>query len=322
MNVADATMRREAGAAPDAGSFRADCLRGLRGSPKAIPCKWLYDAEGSRLFELICDAPEYYVSRIETALLKRAVPALAELLPLDTALVEFGSGASRKTRILLDGLDMLTSYVPIDISASELARAAAKIERDYAWLEMFPLEGDFTARLSLDPALSCRHRLGFFPGSTFGNFTPREAALFLDRARDLLGSGSRLLIGIDLVKDAAALEAAYDDGQGLTAAFNRNLLVRANRELGATFDIEQFDHRAVWNAACSRVEMHLVSRTAQRTAVAGCEITFEAGETIHTENCYKVSEAALARMLERSGWSIEARWVSADPAYAVVLARG
>lgn len=318
MNASSAVAHQpslRSGASP----FLTDCLKGLMRARKSIPCKWLYDQEGSRLFELICETPEYYVPRIETKLLSEAAPEIAGLLRPDTALVEFGSGASRKTRILLDELDSLTCYVPIDISSAELARATAAIEADYPWLEVMPIVGDFTMPVDLGHALLFNDRLGFFPGSTLGNFAPDEAMQFLADVRNVLGLGSRFLIGVDLIKDPAQLRAAYDDVAGVTAAFNRNILVRANRELGSDFDPEQFDHRAVWNEDVSRIEMHLVSRVAQTVKLAGDILTLAEGEAIHTENSYKYSEAALIEISQAGGWRMERCWLSSDPAYAIAL---
>ena len=234
------------------------------------------------------------------------------------ALVEFGSGASTKTRLLLDAAPQVGVYAPIDISPVALDEAAAAIRRDYPGLTVAPLLEDFTRAMALPSEAQGRPVTGFFPGSTIGNFTPEEAAEFLTQARGLLGAGARFLVGIDLVKDPATLVAAYDDAAGVTAAFNLNLLRRINRELGADFDLSRFAHRAVWNAAQSRIEMHLESLADQRVRVAGRTFRFAAGETLHTENSCKFTVEGFAALAARAGWSLEARWVSPEPAFAVV----
>ena len=307
------------GAMPPEERFLADCHEGLRQRQKAIPCKWLYDDEGSRLFELICGTAEYYPSRTEAALLREAAPSIGDVLEPDTALIELGSGASRKTRLLLDVIDQITSYVPIDISPAELARATTAIGGDYPWLELFPIVGDFTTTIDLGAASMFTARLGFFPGSTLGNFAPDEAIVFLSGARTLLGEDGRLLLGIDLAKAVETLLAAYDDAEGVTAAFNLNLLARMNRELGGDIDLDAFRHRAMWNGACSRIEMHLVAERHQLVTLAGAAFSFRAGETIHTENSYKYDVAELAELFAASGWTVERRWISEAPAYGLFL---
>jgi dimethylhistidine N-methyltransferase len=232
--------------------------------------------------------------------------------------VEFGSGASVKTRILLDAAPQIAVYAPIDISHAALDEAAAVIRRDYPELTVAPLLEDFTRALSLPHAAQGRPVTGFFPGSTIGNFTPDEALALLSGARTLLGSGARFLVGIDIVKDEATLVAAYDDAQGVTAAFNKNLLARINREVGADFDLDAFAHRAVWNAEESRIEMHLESLRDQKVRVAGRVFRFAEGETLHTENSYKFSVEGFAALARKAGWSLEADWLSEDPAFAVV----
>ena len=298
--------------------FEADVLAGLARPQKAIPPKYFYDAEGSRLFEEITELPEYYPTRTEVALLRQIAPQIAALISDGAALVEFGSGASTKTRLLLDAAPQVGVYAPIDISPVALDEAAAAIRRDYPGLTVAPLLEDFTRAMALPSEAQGRPVTGFFPGSTIGNFTPEEAAEFLTQARGLLGAGARFLVGIDLVKDPATLVAAYDDAAGVTAAFNLNLLRRINRELGADFDLSRFAHRAVWNAAQSRIEMHLESLADQRVRVAGRTFRFAAGETLHTENSCKFTVEGFAALAARAGWSLEARWVSPEPAFAVV----
>ncbi|WP_374468269.1 ergothioneine biosynthesis protein EgtB [Phenylobacterium sp.] len=304
-----------------ASTFEDDVLEGLARPRKSVPPKYFYDAEGSRLFEAICELAEYYPTRTETALLGRIAPEIAAAIPDGAALVEFGSGASSKTRLVLDAAPQLAVYAPVDISPEALAAAARAIAADYPGLTVAPLVEDFTRALELPRAASGRPVVGFFPGSTIGNFTPGEAQAFLAGARRLLGEGAAFVVGIDLVKDAGTLVAAYDDGLGVTAAFNRNLLARMNRELDADFDLDAFAHRAVWNADESRIEMHLESTKAQTVHVAGRAFAFSAGETLHTENSYKFTVDGFARLAERAGWRLEREWVSPAPAFAVVLLR-
>ncbi|MFZ5719501.1 MAG: ergothioneine biosynthesis protein EgtB [Pseudomonadota bacterium] len=309
------------GDAAVASDLEVDVLAGLSGRPKSVPPKHFYDAEGSRLFEEITELEEYYPTRTEVALLRGAAQEIARHIPEGAALVEFGSGASVKTRIVLDAAPQLDVYAPIDISAAALEGAARAIRADFPDLTVAPLRDDFTNALRLPPETEGRPVVGFFPGSTIGNFTPDEAKAFLAGARRLFGDGSAFLVGVDLVKDPQVLVAAYDDASGVTAAFNRNLLSRINRELGGDFDLDAFEHRAVWNAGESRIEMHLASRKAQAVQVAGRRFAFEAGETIHTENSYKFTVDGFAEMAAGAGWRLEDRWVSEDPAFALLLLR-
>jgi dimethylhistidine N-methyltransferase len=302
--------------------LEADVTAGLAKRRKAIPPKHFYDAEGSRLFEAITVLPEYYPTRTEIALLRRSAAEIASRIPDGAALVEFGSGASTKTRVLLDAAPQIAVYAPIDISASALEAAAQAIRADYPRLTVSPLRDDFTNALRLPPETQGRPVVGFFPGSTIGNFTPEEARAFLQAAHRLLGSGAAFLVGIDLVKDPATLVAAYDDAQGVTAAFNLNLLTRINRELGADFDLDGFEHQAIWNAEDSRIEMHLVSRRAQTVRIGDRRYDFAEGETIHTENSCKFTIDGFADLAARSGWRLEQTWQSGEPAFAVVLLRG
>lgn len=306
--------------AMDAG-FRDDVLTGLGADPKTLPSKYFYDAEGSRLFEEITVLPEYYPTRTETALLRRIAPEIAARIPDGAAMIEFGSGASTKTRIVLDATPQLAVYAPMDISASALDAAAAAIRADYPKLTVAPALGDFTHPLGLPPAARGRPTVGFFPGSTIGNFPTDEAIAFLTAARELLGPGALFVVGADIAKGEDVLIPAYDDAAGVTAAFNKNLLVRINRELEGTFDLDAFAHKAMWNAAESRIEMHLVSLRDQTVQVAGQPIAFAVGETIHTENSCKYDPDAFAAMAERAGWRVEARWISEAPAFGVFALR-
>jgi dimethylhistidine N-methyltransferase len=246
---------------------------------------------------------------------------LRALVQPGTALIEFGSGASVKTRILLDGLPSLSHYVPVDISQTSLEESANRISREFQRVTVRPIAGDFLQPLKAPAALASRPVLGFFPGSTIGNLPDEDAVHFLRECRSFLGDGARFLVGIDLIKDRDALLRAYNDAQGITAAFNKNLLARMNRELGATFEPEFFAHLAIWNARKSRVEMHLMSRMSQSLIVAGRSFDFAEGETIHTENSRKYTVEEFAALAARGGWRTERSWQSADPAYAIVLLR-
>lgn len=300
-------------------AFAADVMEGLSSPDKHLPPKYFYDDEGSRLFEAICRTPEYYLTRTELALLREAAPEIAACIADGAALVEFGSGASLKTRLLLDAAPQLAAYVPVDISADALEHAAAAIRSDYPGLVVSPLAGDFTALLSLPPDTHGRPRIGFFPGSTIGNFAPGDAVAFLRRVRRLLGAGSQCLVGADLVKDEATMLSAYDDAAGATAAFNRNVLVRINRELGGDFDLDGFEHRAVWNEAKSRMEMWLVSTCEQTAHVLGQTFHFAAGEGLHTENSHKFTSERFTSVAERAGWAVARHWISPEPQFAIFL---
>lgn len=310
------------GGGASASRFLDDVLEGLALPQKALSPKYFYDAEGSRLFEAICELAEYYPTRTEIGLLRGAAAEISELIAPGTALVEFGSGASVKTRILLDAAPQLGAYAPIDISREALDAAARAIARDYPKLTVAPLAEDFTTAIRLPAEIVGRPVLGFFPGSTLGNFTTEEARSFLTRARRLLGEGARFLVGIDLVKPERELVAAYDDALGVTAAFNKNLLARINRELGGDFDLERFVHRARWNPTESRIEMHLESLRDQDVTVGGRRFSFAAGESLHTENSHKFTLEGFSRLAESAGWRIERQWASAHPAFAVVLLQG
>jgi len=299
--------------------FRRDLIAGLSRSPKTASPKWFYDAEGSRLFEEITRLPEYYPTRQEAALLRRVAPEWAVQFGAEAVLVEFGSGASEKTRIVLDAAPDLAAYVPIDISADALDAAARRIADAYPGLTVSPLVGDFLLLGALPAGIARGRHVGFFPGSTIGNLEPAEAVAFLKAARALLGDESLFILGVDLIKEPEVLIAAYDDSQGVTAAFNRNLLVRANRELGADFDTDAFTHRAVWNADQSRMEMHLEAKRALSVRIAGQAVVFHAGETIHTENSRKFSEDSIRSLAAAAGWRVAAFARSEAPSVALAL---
>ncbi|WAC49672.1 ergothioneine biosynthesis protein EgtB [Asticcacaulis sp. SL142] len=297
--------------------FSADVIAGLTSAPKSLSPKYFYDAAGSELFEAICELPEYYPTRTETALLQRIAPDIAAHIPAGAALIEFGSGASAKTRIMLDAAPHISAYVPIDISVDALDGATTRLKASYPQLDIQPVAGDFTARVDLPDTVRNRPKVGFFPGSTIGNFSHDAAIAFLMSAREVLGDHSHLIIGVDMVKDEATLHAAYDDAQGVTAAFNKNLLVRINRELDGDFDLDSFDHLAVWNPDHERIEMHLVSRKDQIVRAAGQTFTFTAGERFHTENSHKFTVASFTRLTTAAGWTIRDQWISPSPEFAV-----
>jgi len=299
--------------------FRRDLVAGLSRSPKVASPKWFYDAGGSDLFEAITRLPEYYPTRQEAALLRRVAPEWAARFGPDATLVEFGSGASEKTRIVLDAAPTMGAYVPIDISADALDAAARRIAEAYSALTVMPLVGDFLHLGALPAGLGQGRRVGFFPGSTIGNLERDEAVAFLTAARGLLGPDALFMLGVDLVKAPETLIAAYDDSAGVTAAFNRNLLVRANRELGAGFDVDGFAHRAVWNATASRMEMHLEGLRDMTVVLAGRQIDFMRGETIHTESSRKYTEASVRELATAAGWAVVAFETSPDPAVALAL---
>lgn len=306
---------------PASSTFLSDVLNGLAAPRKNVPAKYFYDAEGSRLFEEICKLSVYYPTRTEIALLKTIAPSIAEFIPEGAALIEFGSGASVKTRQLLDAAPGIGVYVPIDISPDALDQAAASLGASYPCLPVEPVVADFTAMTALPPAIASRPCVGFFPGSTIGNFTAPEIVTLLARTRHLLGARSSFIVGFDLQKDESTLVAAYNDPEGVTAAFNLNLLTRINRELSGDIPVNEFEHRAVWNAADGRIEMHLVSKKAQTVRAAGKAFRFEKGEHIHTENSHKFTIEGFKSLAALSGWHVSQCWVSApsDPAFAVVL---
>jgi dimethylhistidine N-methyltransferase len=316
-------LPRPTGAARDRrdGGIRRDVLAGLLATPKTLPPKLFYDDAGAALFERICELPEYYVTRAELEILTACAPELAGHLGSRAVLVEYGSGAGVKVRLLLDALDAAAAYVPVDISASQLQRVADEIRAAYPGLHVRPVCADFTRPLTLPAVAPGGRPVAFFPGSTLGNFHPPDAAAFLRRIARTVGRDGALVLGLDRRKAVATLEAAYDDAQGVTAAFNRNVLARINRELGADFDLAAFEHRALWNATAGRVEMHLESRRAQVVRVAGRRIAFAAGERIWTESSYKYDDRSLAALAAAAGLVVERRWTDAHDRFWVLLLR-
>jgi dimethylhistidine N-methyltransferase len=291
--------------------FTADVLAGLSATPKRLPPKYFYDAEGSALFERITELPEYYPTRCEMKILCDHAAAIAALVPEGAALIEFGSGSSKKARILLGAAaPKLAAYVPVDICREMIEQEAAELRPDFPRLKVLPVTADITQMFPLPPAAKAAAvRVGFFPGSTIGNFEPHEAAGFLRHAGKILGTSARLIVGVDLIKPAKVLNAAYNDAEGVTAKFNLNLLTRINRELGGTFTPDTFEHRAFYNRERHRIEMHLASLKRQNVKVAGETIDFGAGETIHTENSYKYSVESLGALARGAGWRTLAAWV-------------
>jgi dimethylhistidine N-methyltransferase len=308
---------------PTVEEFRESVRRGLSEHPKTLPCKFFYDAEGSRLFDKICELPEYYPTRTECALLADRAADIASLVGAKVRLVEFGSGAGVKIRLLLEALDRPAIYVPVDISRSHLLRAAGSLAEDFPDLLIAPVCADYTMPFVLPqlPKSASERNVGFFPGSTIGNFTPAEAIAFMGSAARLLGPGAAMIVGADLPKGRAELEAAYDDAAGVTAAFNLNLLRRINRELGANFNLDAFRHEARWNVGESRVEMHLVSKMRQTVRLGPQNVSFLEGESIHTENSYKYGIAAFAELAHAAGFEVLSAWTDRDVQFCVHVLR-
>jgi dimethylhistidine N-methyltransferase len=288
--------------------FAEAVLCGLRARQKSIPSRFFYDAKGSELFERITELEEYYPTNAEIALLNGHAAEIAALAGPHVSLIEFGSGSSRKTDRLIEALPDLASYVPIDISEAALAGAVTRLRGRFPKLRVMPLHGDFTGRLELPKSVRPQKKLGFFPGSTIGNFTHGEARDFLKSWRRLLGANGAFLIGVDLKKDLRLLLPAYNDRLGVTAAFNLNLLERVNRELGGDFDHGRFAHEAIYNAEGGRIEMHLRSLAGQEVHVLGEVFTFAEGETIHTENSHKFTVEEFQALARSAGWKPCAVW--------------
>jgi dimethylhistidine N-methyltransferase len=300
-------------------AFRTDVLSGLSQRQKAIPARWFYDRTGSELFEAITALPEYYPTRVETALLAGHCGDVARLTGKGRAVVEFGSGSSTKTPHLLRAVAP-SAYVPIDISGDFLRVSSAALAADFPGLPVLPLEGDFTQALALPDDVDPLPRLGFFPGSTIGNMIARTAVDLLRTMRESLGTGAMLLIGMDRVKDPETLVAAYDDAAGVTARFNTNLLVRINRELQGTIPVEAFAHEARWNDSYARIEMHLVAMRDVDFTVEGQRFAMSEGTSIHTENSHKYGPRDARLMLRAGGWSPIAEWTDVADSFALILA--
>ena len=297
--------------------FRSDAIAGLSRPQKRLAAKYFYDAAGSELFDRITELDEYYPTRTELGIMRKYAGAMAGCCGPRCLLVELGAGSLVKARLLLDELDRPAGFVPVDVSGDHLDGAARQLALDYPNLPIAPVTADFTTDFPLPPIPAAR-RVVYFPGSTLGNFEPAEADALLRRTAALVGPGGGMLLGVDLRKDVAVLERAYDDRAGVTAAFNLNLLARMNRELDADFDLDEFEHRAFYNPARSRVEMHLRSRVAQRVRVGGAAFDFRAGETIHTENSHKYDVRELTARSLACGLRVEAVWTDPRDYFAVL----
>ncbi len=300
-------------------AFRADVLAGLAEAQKAIPARWFYDDAGSQLFEDITQLPEYYPTRAETEILSTRAEEIAGLIGEGRAVVEFGSGSSVKTPLLLSACRP-SAYVPLDIAGDFLRASSAALAEKFPGLPVLPVEADFMRRVELPAEVADLPKLGFFPGSTIGNMIARTATDLLRTMRATLGEGALLLIGMDLVKDEDVLLAAYDDAAGVTAAFNRNLLARINRELDGDIPVDAFAHEARWNDPFARIEMHLVARRDVSFVVSGERFAMAAGESIHTENSHKFTKRSGQMLLAAAGWEPLARWTDADKRFSLVLA--
>jgi L-histidine Nalpha-methyltransferase len=298
--------------------FREDVLNGLSHSPKDLPCKYFYDERGSHLFDLICELPEYYLTRTELSIMRRHAAEMADELGPECLLVEYGSGSGIKTPLLLEKMDDPVGYVPVDISREHLGASAAALSRKFPDLNVTPLWADFTRSFELPPSNRPAARNAvYFPGSTIGNFAPTEAVEIMKRMAKLVGEGGALLIGVDLRKPAALVEPAYNDNSGVTAAFNLNLLVRINRELGADFELTGFAHRAFFNERHSRIEMHLMSLRAQVVRLGHIAVAFNKGESIRTEFSYKYSPEAFREMANAAGFNVCRIWMDEQKLFSV-----
>ena len=300
-------------------AFRADVLAGFALRPRAIPARWFYDRAGSELFEAITGLPEYYPTRVETAMLAAHCGEVAKLVGPGRAVVEFGSGSSTKTPLLLAAVDP-AAYVPIDISGEFLRASAAALADAFPKLPIQPVEADFMHPIAAPQGIARMGKLGFFPGSTIGNLVPRTAINLLRAMVETLGEGAMLLIGVDRIKDPAVLLAAYDDAAGVTARFNLNLLVRINRELDGDIPVDAFRHRAIWNDDAARIEMHLEATRDIAFTIDGKRFAMAAGETIHTENSHKYGPRDARLLLRAGAWTPIAEWTDPDGMFALILA--
>ncbi|MAE76253.1 MAG: L-histidine N(alpha)-methyltransferase [Planctomycetes bacterium] len=296
--------------------FRRDLLAGLHEPQKCIPPRYFYDKAGSLLFERICETEEYYPTRTELSIMQESAADMAAACGPGIVLIEFGSGSSQKTRLLLDSLDA-AAYVPIDIAGEQLTTSAAKIAHDYPRLRVLPLCADFTKAVQLPDGVPPARRVAYFPGSTIGNFTPDLAAAFLEGTAHLCGDGAGLLIGIDMVKDPAVLARAYNDGAGITAAFNRNILNHANEVVGTDFDLESYTHLARYEEEQHRIEMHLVANSAQRVHIGNVEIVIAEGEAILTEFSHKYELDQFARLAARGSFQVDKVWTDPQTWFSV-----
>jgi L-histidine Nalpha-methyltransferase len=297
-------------------AFAKDAVEDLSQHPKRLSPKYFYDVTGSELFEAITRLPEYYPTRTELAILRDRGDEIATVIPEGAALVEFGAGATTKVRLLLER-NALNAYVPVDISGDFVRAQADSLRKDFPHLAVYPVAADFTAPFELPAAIAGLPKVGFFPGSTIGNFEPHEACRFLRAAGEILGKGALMIIGVDLEKDERVLYDAYNDAAGVTARFNLNVLVRINRELGGNFDVSAFTHRAIYNRERHRIEMHLISKKPQAVRLLGTSLSFRPGETIHTENSYKYSIDRFAALARGSGWKVKETWTDPNRMFSV-----
>ena len=297
-------------------AFAHDVIDGLTHQPKQLSPKYFYDEAGSQLFEQITQLPEYYPTRTELDILRDHGADIAAIIPKGAALVEFGAGATTKVRLLLENC-AFGAYVPVDISGAFLNGQADELRKDFPQLSVHPVVADFTTSFSLPDAVKAMPKVGFFPGSTLGNFEPHEACAFLRSVRAILGDGATMIIGVDLEKDEKILRDAYNDAAGVTGQFNKNVLVRINRELDGNFDLSGFTHRAIYNRERHRIEMHLVSLKAQTVRILGQSISFRAGESIHTESSYKYSIARFQELARRAGWVPDKVWTDERDMFSV-----
>jgi len=297
-------------------AFAREAVDDLSQHPKRLSPKYFYDATGSELFEAITRLPEYYPTRTELGILRDRGNEISGIIPKGAALIEFGAGATTKVRLLLEKCEF-AAYVPVDISGDFLHAQAEALRKDFPDLAVYPVAADFTASFALPAAVAGMPKVGFFPGSTIGNFEPHEASRFLRSARDILGHGAQMIIGADLEKDERVLYDAYNDAAGVTARFNLNVLVRINRELGGNFDLSAFTHRAIYNRERHRIEMHLISRKQQAVRMLGTSFSFRPGESIHTENSYKYSIERFAALARGSGWQVRECWTDKKGMFSV-----
>jgi dimethylhistidine N-methyltransferase len=296
--------------------FARDAIGDLSQQPKRLSPKYFYDATGSELFEAITRLPEYYPTRTELGILRDRGGEIAAIVPDGAALIEFGAGATTKVRLLLEK-SAFAAYVPVDISGDFLHAQAATLRKDFPDLAIYPVAADFTAPFALPAEIAGMPKVGFFPGSTIGNFEPHEASRFLRSAREILGHGAQMIVGADLEKDERVLYDAYNDAAGVTARFNLNVLVRMNRELGGNFDLSAFTHRAIYNRERHRIEMHLISKKQQAVRMLGTSFSFRPGESIHTENSYKYSIERFAALARGAGWQVRESWTDAKAMFSV-----
>ncbi|MEX2344471.1 MAG: L-histidine N(alpha)-methyltransferase [Balneolaceae bacterium] len=298
------------------GIVKDEIIEGLNRTPKTLPSKYFYDKRGSELFEEICTLEEYYLTEAEISIMKNHIHEITDEMGTGLELIEFGSGSSLKTRLLLDHLQEVKAYVPIDISEDFLAKEAEKLEREYPDLKILPLALDYSMPFELPDEMQPYKKVIYFPGSTIGNFVPAAAKNFLKKCSKLAGSNGGLLIGVDTKKDPKVLEAAYNDSKGITAAFNKNILVRLNRELDATFNPDWFEHRATYNHREGRIEMHLVSLEQQDVTVAGTSFNFDKGEEILTELSYKYSPEEFEKMAS-DFFELKIKWTGKDNLFGI-----